>query len=309
MSTIYNHPWQGVWALDQAIGRRQPRPRSTGVTMVIDCGLGSAATDDLLEVVSPYVDHWKFAFGTSALMPEGVLRSKLAKLAELDILAYPGGTLLEAAIVQQHCRVYMQRAKELGFRAVEISEGSISLAGGRRQRVVDCALDAGLVAITEVGKKDPAQQPSPAELAEQALKDLEWGASWVVVEGRESGCGVGIYDAGGGIRRTMMEDIVRTLGQQAVRLIWEAPQQSQQAALIRRFGVGVNLGNVEPAQCLALEALRLGLRFETLAPIAEGNIAAGSWDPAQVEPEARASVSPAAGLQTNGPKVAGGERG
>jgi phosphosulfolactate synthase len=304
MSTIYSHPWQGVWALDQAIGRRQPRPRSTGLTMVIDSGLSSAATDDLLEVISPYVDHWKFAFGTSALMPTGVLCRKLGKLAELDILAYPGGTLLEAAIVQQHCRVYMQRAKELGFRAVEISEGTISLAEGRRRRVVDCALDAGLVAITEVGKKDPDDQPVAEELAEQALKDLEWGASWVVVEGRESGRGVGIYDAGGGIRHKMMEEIVRLLGSQAKRLIWEAPQQSQQAALIKRFGVKVSLGNVDPAHCLALEALRLGLRFETLAPIAVGNIAAGKWDPAKVEQEAPSAGSPAVK-----PKVVGGEHG
>lgn len=304
MSTTYNHPWQGVWALDQAIGRRQPRPRSTGITMVIDSGLSGAATDDLLEVIDPYVDHWKFAFGTSALMPTGVLCKKLGKLADLNILAYPGGTLLEAAIVQQHCRPYMQRARELGFRAVEISEGTISLAGGRRRRVVDCALDAGLVAITEVGKKDPEHQPDAEELAEQALKDLEWGASWVVVEGRESGRGVGIFDAGGGIRRQMMEEIVRLMGAQAQRLIWEAPQQSQQATLIGRFGVKVNLGNVDPAHCLALEALRLGLRFETLAPLAESNIAAGKFDPARVEPE-----TPSAGSPVVEPKVAGGEHG
>jgi len=37
----------------------------------------------------------------------------------------------------------------------------------------------------------PANQPSPEQLADQALLDLEWGASWVVVEGRESGTGVG----------------------------------------------------------------------------------------------------------------------
>jgi phosphosulfolactate synthase len=267
--------------------------------MIIDSGLGRAATADILEASGPYIDHWKFAFGTSALTSFPLLRSKLARLAQADILAYPGGTLLEAAIVQQHCRVFMQRASTLGFRAVEISEGTISLAGDRRRRVIECALDAGLVAITEVGKKDPHRQPGAEDLAEQALRDLDWGASWVIVEGRESGRGIGIYDANGTIRGEMLEDLVRLAGPAADRLIWEAPQPSQQAALVVRFGAGVNLGNVEPAQCLALEALRTGLRFESFAPIVGIKQAAGEWDPARIEPEDPAS----------GAKVAGGERG
>jgi phosphosulfolactate synthase len=299
MSNTFEHPWQGVWALEKAIASRQRRPRERGLTMIIDSGLGRAATEDILEASGPYIDHWKFAFGTSALTPFPLLRSKLARLAQANILAYPGGTLLEAAIVQQHCRVFMHRARELGFRAVEISEGTISLAGDRRRRVIECALDAGLVAITEVGKKDPHKQPSAEELAAQAMRDLGWGASWVIVEGRESGRGVGIYDASGTIRGEMLEEIVRLAGTAAGRLIWEAPQQSQQAALIKRFGAEVNLGNIEPAQCLALEALRTGLRFESFAPIVEVKQAVGEWDPARVEPQEPAS----------GAKVAGGERG
>jgi ATP-grasp domain/(2R)-phospho-3-sulfolactate synthase (ComA) len=44
-----------------------------------------------------------------------VLEEKLALLQEQEILTYPGGTLLEAAIVQTHRRVFMKRAKQLGF--------------------------------------------------------------------------------------------------------------------------------------------------------------------------------------------------
>jgi hypothetical protein len=35
---------------------------------------------------------------------------------------------------------------------------------------------------------------------------------------------------------------------------------------------------------LAVEALRCGLRFETLRPVTDGMLRAGVWDPAQVEP-------------------------
>ena len=47
-------------------------------------------------------------------------------------------------------------------------------------------------------------------------------------------------------------------------LIWEAPIKNQQQHLILKYGCNVNLGNVPPADILALEALRCGLRGDTL---------------------------------------------
>jgi phosphosulfolactate synthase len=288
-----NRPWLGVLGLDAAIDRRVQRPRECGITMVIDTGLGLAAMTDALKVVAPYVDHWKLAFGTSALMSADALRHKLELLSENKVLTYPGGTLLEAAIVQQHCRVYMRRARELGFHAVEISDGTIDLSHDRRRRVIDCARDADLIAVTEVGKKDPAHQPEAGELAEQALQDLEWGAAWVIVEARESGRGIGIYDDAGALRREFLEELTRRLGDKIDRVIWEAPRKEQQAALVRRFGANVNLGNVAALEALALEALRSGLRYETLSRIAELEQAAGHWNPAVPEPVAEPKVAEA----------------
>ena len=47
-------------------------------------------------------------------------------------------------------------------------------------------------------------------------------------------------------------------------LVWEAPIKSQQEYLILQFGPNVNLGNIPPEDILALEALRTGLRGDTL---------------------------------------------
>jgi phosphosulfolactate synthase len=222
-------------------------------------------------------------------------------LADHDVLTYPGGTLLEASIVRQHCRVFMRRARELGFRAVEISDGTISLPGDRRRRVIDCALNAELVAITEVGKKDPRHQPEASELAEQALKDIEWGAAWVVVEARESGCGIGIFDKTGEIRGDFLEEMAQQVGDAASRLIWEAPRKDQQAALVKRFGANVGLGNICASDALALEALRSGLRYETLSQVAERDEKTGLWNPMQPEPAVEPLVSaPEARRQAGG---------
>ena len=262
--------------------RTQP-PRKSGVTMVIDKGHGPTATADMLEVSGDLIDHWKCTFGTSAFVPSDVLRRKLLHLTAQGILTYPGGTLLEVAIVRGSCRTFMQHAHTLGFSAVEISDGTIPLPLHRRRNVIRCALDHGLTAITEVGKKDPKQQPTAIELADQALQDLEWGAEWVTVESRESGKGIGIYDDRGAGRAEAVATICERMGTQVDRLIWEAPLKDQQVFLIQQFGPNVNLGNIPTGEVLALEALRAGLRFETFYRIAAELERSGQWKPEAIE--------------------------
>ncbi len=274
-----------AWAevIEGLLTGRTQSPHKNGLTMVIDKGHGLAATVDLLEMCGDVIDHWKCAFGTSAFVPEDLLRRKLVSLAAHGILTYPGGTLLEVAIVRGSCRSFMKHAHSLGFSAVEISDGTIPLPLHRRHNVIRCAIDHGLTPITEVGKKDPRQQPTAFELAEQALQDLECGAQWVTVEARESGKGVGIYDDHGSVRTEAVAAISERMGSQVDRLIWEAPLKNQQAYLIQQFGPNVNLGNIPTGEVLALEALRAGFRFETFQRIAIELERTGQWNPDAVE--------------------------
>lgn len=262
-------PWDGFNFIDELRQLRTCRPRTVGCTMVIDTGLGLHETADVLDMAGDYIDLWKLSCGTSVFMPSPVLKKKLRLIRERGVDTMPGGTLFEAAIVQQDCRVFMTRALELGFTAVEISDGTIPLSSVRRRCAIDCARDVGLITITEVGKKDEADQPSPAQIAEEALQDLEWGAHAVIIEGRESGKGIGVYDRDGNPGVGAIETIAHLLGDRVDRLIWEAPLKPQQAVLIAQFGSNVGLGNIDPRCVLSLEALRVGLRFESLKPIAD----------------------------------------
>jgi phosphosulfolactate synthase len=106
-------------------------------------------------------------------------------------------------------------------------------------------------------------------LAEQALADFESGAAWVIVEARESGKGVGVYGADGNVHEQDVDILVDALNSHLEKLIWEAPLKNQQEYLILRFGADVSLGNIPPRDVLAVEALRAGLRFETLRPLVE----------------------------------------
>jgi len=262
---------------------RVEKPRKTGCTMVMDVGKSLEETKSILQIASNYIDHWKFGFGTTVFMDKALLQEKLQILATHNILTFPGGTLLEVALLEHHCRVYMTHARELGFTAVEISDGTLPIPRFRRQRIIECALNAGLIPITEVGKKDPKRQPTAEKIAQEASEDIDWGAAWVIIEGRESGQGVGVFDDSGNVDDFEVDMIVEMLGDKLDSLIWETPLKSQQVFFIEKFGANAGLGNIPIDQVLALEALRNGLRFDTLNRVTGKILREGSWNPNQVE--------------------------
>ena len=251
------------------LDERSQKPRTRGATMVIDKCQGLTSMTDLLALTGDFVDHWKLSFGTSALLYEDVLRKKIEVARDYNLLVYPGGTLTEYAVLKGVYPEFIRRARELGFNGVEISDGTIHIEPDIRRDLIQYALDFGLTVVAEVGKKDPREQPTPAKLAKQALLDFESGASWVIVEARESGKGVGVYGKDGDVHEQDVDTIIAMLNSHLDRLIWEAPLKNQQEYLILRFGPDVGLGNIQPREVLATEALRAGLRFETLRPVVE----------------------------------------
>ncbi|MCI0394623.1 MAG: phosphosulfolactate synthase [Chloroflexi bacterium] len=258
--------WANVFT---ELNERTSKPRPTGITMVIDKCHGPYAVADHLDLFGDYADHWKLSFGTTVLLEEGLLRQKIAMTREQDVLVYPGGTLTEVAIVRGVWREYLHHACELGFNGIEVSDGTIHLAPADRRQVIRYALDLGLTVVTEVGKKDREQQPPPEALARQALADFADGASWVIVEARESGRGVGVFDEDGSVHEEDVNIMADILGDHLERLVWEAPLKRQQEYFILRFGPNVCLGNIQPRDVLGVEALRVGLRFETFRQVAE----------------------------------------
>ena len=98
-------------------------------------------------------------------------------------------------------------------------------------------------------------------------------------------------DEGGESRACFLDGVAKLVGEAASRLVWEAPLHSQQAYLVCRFGANVSLGNIPPQECLALEALRCGLRFETFVAVANQSLDAGRWNPARIENGAAARIA------------------
>lgn len=241
---------------------RTLKPRVYGLTMVIEKQSGISTTLDLLSVASDFIDHYKIGFGTSVLLKEDILLQKIELMVSKGILVYPGGTLGEIAQRNGCFPAYLNRAHELGFNGIEISDGTINLTRRQRNDAIKRAIDMGFRVITEVGDKDSEVQFVPEEIAEQINSDLELGAENVIVEARESGHGVGVCRNDGTIERdavTIIVDAVKSYD----KILWEAPLKNQQIEFIMRFGLNVNLGNIAPAQVLEVEALRCKLRYDT----------------------------------------------
>ncbi|ARU63043.1 phosphosulfolactate synthase [Tumebacillus avium] len=243
---------------------RLAKPRTTsGLTMLIDTGLGLQETGDLVELAGPYIDYVKLGFGTSKLYPVHVLRDKIELLQANQIEIYPGGTFLEAAVLQNRWHQFLERCLVLGFRTVEVSDGTIPLSQQKREEIIRHANAEGLKVITEVGKKEDGLHLPVETQLEMIEADLAAGAFKVILEGRESGKSVGMFAQDGSIRQDDFDALtsqVKNLDQ----LIWEAPLKSQQEELIKKFGPNVNFGNINPRDTIALEALRVGLRSDTL---------------------------------------------
>ena len=263
--------WDAVF--NAQFAQRARKPRHVGVTMVIDKNLGTRGLADLLETAGDAIYHIKFAFGSSVALSESLIRTKIEMIRAHGVEVYPGGTLLQAAICHDVLPQYFQQAGTLGFTMIEVSDGTITLPPDQRAAVIKRAQDMGFKVISEVGKKDPRHQPSTGQMQALIAADLALGVDYVIIEAREAGHGVGIYDASGAVDQAELNALVGGI-EDLEKIVWEAPLSPQQAYLVNRFGPNANLGNIAPLDAQALEALRRGLRFETLRKLAAEHDAA-----------------------------------
>jgi phosphosulfolactate synthase len=260
MAMTGTRAWDGI--LTDPLPGRTEKPREQGITFVSAKGLGLAGTRDLIEVAADYIDRVKLAFGTTILLETGFLTEQIRLFRAADIEVNPGGTCAEIAWLQGRYGPFLERARALGFSTIEVSDGTIAVDDGARERMIKQALEANFKVVSEVGKKDAALNLSLAETIRQIERDLRHGVSHVTIESRQSAKGVGVFDEAGKVKGDDVDRIAEAVDPR--RLIWEAPSTEGQLFFIRRFGSNVNLGNIAPTDIIPCEGLRRGLRGDTL---------------------------------------------
>jgi phosphosulfolactate synthase len=237
---------------------RPPKPRSAGLTHVIDTGLGIPEVEGMLGQAAAHIDTVRLGWGSAYVTAD--LEAKLAAYRAHDVPVMLGGTLTELAWLHGRVDELCGWLDDLGIDRIEVSSGVVAIPPGQKTALIE-RLAGRYTVYAEVGEKDPAALMAPYRWVQLIRDALQAGAAMVVCEGRATGT-AGLYRPDGEARAGLIDEIVHEIDLGS--LIFEAPRKDQQVWHIERHGADVNLGNIPPAEVLSLETLRLGLRADTL---------------------------------------------
>lgn len=233
--------------------------RHTGRTMILD---RLAYSPEILFALDPVFSTCvKIGWGIPYLLDRKVLRQRVSEFRSHGFDVSNGGTLLEVAYSKNRHIEAVRELSAIGFNTLEVSEGILDIPDRIKQEIVDQARAMGMKLHMEVGRKNTSNQLSLDETIDRALRLFDFGPEMVIIEGRETGKNVEVYDANGAIKWDWVNRIVKDLSKE--KLMFEAPIESQQAELVIKLGPDVNLGNVSMGSVYALATQRLGLRGDT----------------------------------------------
>ena len=237
---------------------RAKKPRNVGITMVMDKGLSIGEVENFLSIAEPYVDLVKMGFGTSAVTPK--LKEKLAVYKNAGIPVYFGGSLMEWFYAHNALDEYVKILDKYKIEYAEVSDGSLEIPHDVKCNLIR-TLAKDRIILSEVGSKDAEKIIPPYKWIQLMKEELEAGAWKVIAEAREGG-NVGIYRGTGEVREGLVDEILTQIPVE--KILWEAPNKSQQVFFIKLVGTDVNLGNIPSNEAIPLETLRVGLRGDTM---------------------------------------------
>src|SRR5579862_6425902 len=160
---------------------RTAKPRSSGITMVVDGGLPTRYFRDVVESGAEFLDFVKFGWGTALVTKD--LSEKIAILQNIGVDFYFGGTLFEKFVLQDRLDDYRSFCQAHACAFVEVSNGTIDLTNSEKSRYIQKLCDDFQV-ISEVGFKDAERSENfpPSRWIECIHEDLDAGARLVTLE-------------------------------------------------------------------------------------------------------------------------------
>lgn len=234
---------------------------TAGITFALDDGLTLGQMEERFSSTSEWVDLVKFGWGTGYITD--TIEEKIDRYHTYGIDVFFGGTLFELAVLQDRVEEYAETLDALGVSHVEVSAGTVSMSHDEKCDYISTLAESFEV-LSEVGPKDAAVEMEPATWRQRCQREIEAGASHVILEGRASGS-AGVYQSDGDVETAIIDAITDAVPIET--LIFEAPQKQQQAWFINTFGPDVNLGNIPSQDVTSVRTLRLGLRGDTLQTI------------------------------------------
>jgi phosphosulfolactate synthase len=230
-------------------------------TSPFDPGYDPTTLEGHLEQSAHLMSILKLSMACWMIAEEGATRRKIAAAAGHGVPVVTGGGPFEIAVAQGELAAYLDLCAELGVARVECGEGFTELPVNA-EAVVGMAHARGLEVQFELGKKHGGRfrGATVGSLIGRGRAWLDAGALQVVIEARESGRDVGLFDVEGHLDIAAAERFVEAFGPDAV--VFEAPTKAGQFALLDHFGPGVLLSNVRLEELLRVEIYRRGLHSD-----------------------------------------------
>lgn len=231
---------------------REAKPRSEGLTIAADRGMGPNALDDLLRMSGEYIDIAKFAMGVSRLMKAEQVRERIQRYDEAEIPVFFAGEVSELAAMQGVAAAYFRQIRALGGWGVEVSNAQIALGIPEKVGLITAARQAELEVIAECGRKGGVDWAGSLSLvAREVDACLEAGAYRVLIQAE------GLNEGVSEVNARFIEDLVGRFGLKA--LVFQAKTSTLISWFVSTFGIRVNL-DVDAPQVLDLESQRRGIR-------------------------------------------------
>lgn len=241
--------------------------RSLGVpalpprTSAFDPGYDPQTVISHLEQSGRLLSRLKLSMATWLIAEEEATRQKIQAAKRLNVPLVTGGGPFEIAKARGCLETYLELCAGLGIDRIEAGEGFTEPM--EPELVMRLAGDVGLTVQVELGEKQGGVF-SPmimSRLVDRGKRWLDAGAQQVVVEGRESAQGIGLFDATGRLNTEFADQFVAAWGMEAT--VFEAPTKRSQFDLLTHFGNGVNLSNVRLEEILRVEIYRRGLHADS----------------------------------------------
>jgi len=239
-------------------------PDLPALTSPFDPGYDPMTLESHLAQSAHLISILKISMACWIVAAEEATRRKLAAARRHNVPTVTGGGPFEIAVAQGHLPEYPDLCADIGVTRIECGEGFTDMPLAARD-VVGMAHDRGLEVQFELGKKhDGAFNGDVVKgLIEQGRRWMNAGALEVVVEGRESAKGVGLFDDEGNFNGRYADYFAEAFGLGEV--MFEAPNKASQFALLNHFGREVRLSNVRLEELLRVEIYRRGLHSDAFA--------------------------------------------
>lgn len=192
---------------------------------------------------------------------EDAYREKIATARRRGVTTVTGGGPFEIAVALGKLDDYLALCADMGIDRIEAGQGFTDMPLAPAE-VARRAAAFGLSMQFELGKKHGGTFATDTigGLIEQGKAWLDAGAVYLVIEARESGAGVGVFDEAGRLNCDAADRFAEAFGLE--RVVFEAPNKPSQFALLRHFGDQVALSNVRLEELLRVEIFRRGLHSD-----------------------------------------------